>query len=61
MKKYTIGRHINGICLNNLEYVLDGNKDPMLFDSEGDAEGFLLSNGVDEDDIQFYIFTEVKA
>ena len=39
-----IGRPIEGISLNGLEYLLDENGEYMLFDSKEDAKAFLNSS-----------------
>jgi hypothetical protein len=39
-----IGRPINGISLNGLEYLLDENGDYKLFNSKEEAKAFLNSN-----------------
>lgn len=39
--KYVIGRHINGIVLNPLEYILDDNGELRLFNTVGDAKKLL--------------------
>lgn len=39
-----IGRPINGISLNGLEYMLDENGDYKLFNSKEEAKEFLNSN-----------------
>ena len=45
-----IGRPVNGISLNGLEYALDENQEYLHFDSVEDAKQFLRDNGVEEDD-----------
>ena len=51
-KNVVIGRPINGISINGLEYVLDENGDEMLFESEAEAKQFLIDNGFTEEDIE---------
>ena len=46
-KKIAIGRAINGISINGLEYLLDGDDNLMLFNSVEDAKLFLTEHGVD--------------
>lgn len=58
----TIGRHINGITLNDLEFVLDeeGGK-PLEFSSQKEAEQFLLDNGEEESNLYMYVFQVEEA
>ena len=60
-----IGRHIEGISLNPLEYLLDGPEgDIVLFKSEEDAKSFLKQEGItNEDDLNdcfVYVDSETK-
>ena len=41
-----IGRHINGVVLNPMEYVLDKNNDLKSFESEHNAKQYLLDRGM---------------
>jgi hypothetical protein len=55
-----VKRHIEGITLNPLEYMLDAESGkPMIFDDEAAAKAFLLENGETEDDLQWYVFKTV--
>jgi hypothetical protein len=55
--KVKVGRHIEGISLNPLEYVLDGSDgEIMWFDSKEAAVGFLKTAGATDDDIDWYRF-----
>ena len=47
-----IGRPINGISINGLEYVLDEHGYEMLFENEAKAKQFLIDNGFTEEDIE---------
>ena len=48
---FIIGRPINGISLNGLEYVLDApDGNVMEFESEAKAQEFCLNNGADKQD-----------
>lgn len=40
-----IGRPINGISLNGLEYLLDDKKEPREFKDRDEAKQFLRDNG----------------
>jgi len=54
-----VGRHINGIFINDLEYLLDDDKEPMRFKSEEEATRFLKSKGVTDDEIYCMVFKKV--
>jgi len=41
-----IGRYINGVVLNPMEYVLDENNDLKSFESEFKAKQYLLDRGM---------------
>lgn len=45
-----IGRHIEGISLNPLEYLLDDKEKLMEFESEEDAKDFLRQKGINNED-----------
>ena len=47
----TVGRHINGITINPLEYLLDESGNLLAFENEEHAKRFLKSKGFSEDDI----------
>ncbi len=47
-----IGRPINGISLNGLEYVLDDEGNEMLFCDRAAAEKFLCKHGYTDEDIE---------
>ena len=54
-----IGRAINGISINGLEFVLDSIVgDVMLFESEEKAKDFLRDNGADPEDEGFHLVEE---
>ena len=55
---WMIGRPINGITINPLEWILDENDKPMLFDTKDDAINYLKASGVTDDeieDLRFYV------
>lgn len=56
-----IGRYIEGISLNGLEYVLDDDGAIELFDSEDEAISFLHDNNFTDKDIEFLVLEEVDA
>jgi hypothetical protein len=51
-----VGRHINGITINPLEYLLDESGESMEFTSEGVAKAFLKDKGLTDDYIDGLIF-----
>ena len=50
MEKYTIGRYINGVTLNPLEYLLDETNKPMEFPNKEEAIQFLRDNQCEDID-----------
>jgi len=52
---FIVGRHINGICLNELEFVLDGNGEPIEFPTEEEAKSFMFERGASEKDFDTYL------
>ena len=54
-----VGRAINGITLNGLEYLLDQDGKEMEFASEQDAKEFLTENGVSTAEIESFVFEQV--
>lgn len=55
-----IGRPINGITLNPLEWLEDNNGNLKLFETQAQAEQFLLDNGETQDGLEWYTFEETK-
>lgn len=53
-----IGRPINGISLNGLEYAQTDDGEILIFDDRKKAENFLLDSGVIEDDLWYFTFVE---
>ena len=51
MNGIIIGRHINGITLNPLEYVLDEDGELMVFETQDKAKDFLREHGFDDEDV----------
>ena len=51
-----IGRPIEGISINGLEYALDDKGEPLLFENEKEARDFLLSHGMNEKDLEYFVF-----
>jgi hypothetical protein len=53
-----IGRFINSICLNPLEYLLDGpDGEKMKFKTKADAKNFLREHGIRNEDTLEDCFT----
>jgi len=53
---FIVGRHVNGICLNELEFVLDDVDGEMMeFSSPEEAKSFLLERGAKEEDFETYL------
>lgn len=50
--RYIIGRPINGISINGLEYILTDEGDEMIFNSIEDAKDFLSCCGIGEEEIE---------
>ena len=59
MKRIAVGRHINGITINPLEYLLDDEGDLMTFESEEKAKELLAEKGFSEEDMYWMVFEEV--
>ncbi|GHV42681.1 hypothetical protein FACS189490_12150 [Clostridia bacterium] len=52
-----VARNLNGISINGeLEYLLDDTGNEIVFENQPAAEEFLLRNGFDEDDLEFFHF-----
>ena len=59
--KIIVGRPIEGISLNGLEYLLDPEGDELLFNSIGDAKQMLSDNGIGEADLEeCFVYEKVK-
>ena len=56
MNEIIVGRHINGITLNGLEYLLDESGDIMKFKSKEHAVRYLKEHGADDEEIYFMSF-----
>ena len=59
MNGVIIGRYINGITLNPLEYALDENGDLMVFETEDKARDFCRGHGLDDEDMDWLVFEEI--
>lgn len=56
--KIIVGRAINGISINGLEYLTDNQGNTMTFKDVPEAKKFLLKNGVSEQIIEDFVFKE---
>ena len=55
MKKVIVGRPINGISLNGLEYILDDEGEIRYFNSIEEAKALLREHGYDDEDMEDYL------
>jgi hypothetical protein len=56
-----VGRPINGISINGLEWLLDDDGEPMRFSDGNIARQFLLDNGETAENIYSYWFEDEKT
>ena len=56
----TVGRPINGITINPLEYILDCRGDVMEFTNKRKAIEFLENHGYSKEDMEYMVFGKVK-
>lgn len=56
-----IGRPIEGVSLNGLEYALDDSGDVYAFTGVDSAKKFLTDNGVAEDDLDEFAFVSITV
>lgn len=56
-----IGRPINDISINGLEWLLDNNNEPMRFKNGNEAKQFLLDNGESFENIYTYCFEDEET
>jgi len=55
-----VGRHINGITINPLEYILDDDGNEMEFENEEAAKDFLKQQGLTDDEIYWLTFVDIE-
>ena len=60
MKGVIVGRHINGITINPLEYLLQDDGNLMVFANEEVAKQFLYDSGFTNEDIEYLVFEEYE-
>lgn len=58
MRRIVIGRHINGIPINPLEFLLDKEGKPMVFETEDAAKRYLREKGITEEEMYWMKFKE---
>ena len=56
MEEIIVGRPINGISLNGLEFLLDENGEIMKFITKAHAEKYLRAHGASDEDIYYMSF-----
>lgn len=54
-----VGRHVNGITLNSLEYLLDNDGEPKTFATEKNAKECLRKYGWTDEDMYWLVFEQV--
>ena len=55
-----VGRHINGVTLNPLEYILDESDEFMEFKSKTVAKAYLREKGFTNKDFEWLVFETVE-
>ncbi|GMO33002.1 MAG: hypothetical protein Ta2B_13720 [Termitinemataceae bacterium] len=53
-----IGKPINGISINGLEWLLNDNNDTKLFDNKDKAITFLKEHGLMDESIESFVFED---
>lgn len=53
-----VGRHINGITLNDIEYLLDEHGKIMHFSNKSEAKAFLREKGCSDEEMYWFVFEE---
>jgi hypothetical protein len=61
VKMVIIGRPINGISINGVEWLLDDDGEPMRFVDGNTAKQFLLDNGESVENIYTYRFEDEET
>ena len=56
MNEIIVGRHIEGISLNDLEYLLDDNGEIMKFPTKEHAIRYLRAHGLSDEEISLHSF-----
>jgi hypothetical protein len=55
-----VGRYINGVILNPLEYLLDDAGKVMSFPDKQEARSFLMKKGLSKKDCDGFVFEEIE-
>lgn len=59
LPRVIVARHFDGVLINSaLEYLLDNTGEARIFNSQPEAEEYLLSQGIPGDDLQFLHFID---
>lgn len=61
MPKVIVGRHVNGITINDLEFILDSKGNAMEFDSKTKAMKYLKTFGYTKGDMEALSFLDAEA
>ncbi len=61
MGNVVIGRHINGISLNELEYASDEKGKTLEFENVEEASRFLIEAGATKEDLFYYVFEDAET
>ncbi len=54
-----VGRHVNGIALNPLEYLLGSDEGPKIFETEEKAKECLRKYGWTDEEMYWLVFEQV--
>lgn len=57
-KAVIVGRPINGISINGLEWLLDDDGGYIVFENADAAKKFLMEHGFEEEDMEKLVFVE---
>lgn len=57
-KAVIVGRPINGISLNGLEWLLNDDGTQRVFENSAEADAFLRKNGFTDEDLDYLVFRE---
>ena len=61
LPRVRVARHAEGITLNaEIEYLLDDNGEPLIFESQPAAEAHLMAHGVSAYSLEFLYFVEAE-
>jgi hypothetical protein len=60
-KRIIIGRPVNGISINGLEYALDEHGKVKEFSDKKEAEQFLKDNGFLDKELDYFFYEEIET